>query len=163
MLTPSMLYADAKWICNSNFTLSWTAEIETGASLLRFLFILRTRLRDAITSLTFRSRLRDATTPLRAFSLMTGIEMTCFLELFFNAYIYISRCLFKGFQKCTEVYRHRFWSTEVDFGRPRSTMKKRRFFRRFFTFLDIFSRSTFFVYGRCNTRWTWNKERRTWT
>ena len=107
------------------------------------------RLRDAITSLTFRSRLRDATTPLRAFSLMTGIEMTCFLELFFNAYIYISRCLFKGFQKCTEVYRHRFWSTEVDFGRPRSTMKKRRFFRRFFTFLDIFSRSTFFVYGRC--------------
>ena len=104
------------------------------------------RLRDAITSLTFRSRLRDATTPLRAFSLMTGIEMTCFLELFFNAYIYISRCLFKGFQKCTEVYRHRFWSTEVDFGRPRSTMKKRRFFRRFFTFLDIFSIGRHFSY-----------------
>ena len=37
-----------------------------------------------------------------------------------------------------------------DFGRPRSKMMKRRFFRRFFTFLDILSRSTFFVYGRCS-------------
>ena len=45
--------------------------------------------------------------PLRAFSLMTGIEMSCFMEVFFNAYIYISRCLPEGFQKCTKVYRNR--------------------------------------------------------
>ena len=60
------------------------------------------------------------------------------------------------FKNAGRIFKNAWWifknclmSTSVDFGRHLSTVRKSSFFRRFFTFLDFVSWSTFFVYGRC--------------